>query len=201
MMFDAKTKEAYRKIKPSDALRERVLTATAKPAPAKVLNLRRIGNLAACFMAVVLIAVLATGLLSDPHRVVLSDGTILGSNGYEIEPATAYYTGATLTLSEGEARMRPDLSAAENCFHFELHSPKIATVTAEEGTILLFDNDLSEYTDCGTLAYFEGECKLWWSVPAMEDGETLVLTVCSDTCTRIELRYLDGKYTAVLVTE
>lgn len=201
-MFDEKTKEAYQRIKPSDSLRDRVLTAAERPARARVLNFRRIGNLAACFMVVMVVALLATGLLSDPYRVVLPDGTSLGSEARTVEPDTAYYTGAVpFSLADGLERARPELTAAENCFHFELHSPEIATVTVEQGTILLYDDDLSEYTDCGTVAYFEGECKLWWSIPTLADGESCIMTVCADTCTRIELRFERGVYTATLLSE
>ncbi|MBO5110348.1 MAG: hypothetical protein J6D21_06480 [Clostridia bacterium] len=199
-MFDAKTKEAYHKIRPSDSLRERVLAVDTAPARAKVLTFRRMGNLAACFVAVVMIAMLAAGLTSDPYRVVLGDGTSLGNEARTVTPDTAYYIGS-VPFSLSEERMRPELTAAENCLHLELHSPEIATVTVEAGNILLYDGELGEYVDCGNLTYFEGECKLWWCLPTLADGECCILTVCADTCTRVAVRCDGGAYTASLLPE
>lgn len=198
-MFDPKIQAAYRKIKPSESLRDRVLTATATARPAKILNLRRISNLAACFVAILVFALLATGLLSDPYRVVLSDGTLLGNEARTVVPETAYHTDALMTLSEGVARMRPELTAAENCVHLTLHSPKIATVTVEGGNILLYDSELGEYTANGSVAYFEGECQLWWCLPTMADGESAIMTVCASERIRIEVRYESGRYVASLL--
>ena len=201
-MFDSKIQEAYRRIKPSDALRARVLATTPAPKTAKVLNLRRIGNLAACFAAVLVIAMLATGLLSDPYQVVLADGTLLGHEARTVEPETAYYTATVpYALAEGVARTQPELTAAENCLHLTLHSPKIATVNVEGGEILLYDGELDAYTAQGSVTYCEGECLLWWQLPTLADGESCVMTVCGKECTRIEVRYCDGAYTATLIPQ
>ena len=56
-MFEQKTVDAYKKIKPSAELRDRVLNAKPQTAgkPAVILTMRRYASLAACIALVVVI--------------------------------------------------------------------------------------------------------------------------------------------------
>lgn len=197
-MFDPKTIEAYHKIKPSDSLRERVLKAEAPASPTRILNLRKYGNLAACFVLTLAIALFAGQLASaDGSYVALADGSTLSAVATPIESVTVNYTGAariSFRMEDTQATTYPDPVEANGCFYFELHAESLTALEAEVGSVFLYDKEAENYVDYGSTAFFEGKAMLYWHVPEIRDGETFCLTLISEEeTTRIVLtRQGDG---------
>ena len=154
MMFDSKIQEAYRKIKPSDSLRERVLAVDTTPVRAKVLPLRRLTNLAAAFVLFVALVILVRQTVSlDPNYVALSDGTVLSAEAVEVAPVTASYTGAAHIsfAREGgdEETTYPEPVQVDGCFCLTLHARGLAYLEAAHGSLFLYDEEPEAYVDFG----------------------------------------------------
>ena len=201
MMFDSKIQEAYRKIKPSDSLRERVLAVDTAPVRAKVLPLRRLTNLAAAFVLFVALVILVRQTVSlDPNYVALSDGTVLSAEAVEVAPVTASYTGAAHVsfAREGgdEETTYPEPVQVDGCFCLTLHARGLASLEAADGSLFLYDEEPEAYVDFGSTAFFENACSLYWYVPETEDGGVYTLTFTDEaTVTTLTLTYADGIYT------
>lgn len=183
-MFDPKTIEAYRKIKPSDSLRERVLSAEATASAPRILTLRKYGNIAACFVLMLAIALFAGQLATaDGSYVALADGSTLGAVATPIESVTVNYTGAarvSFHMEDTQDTTYPEPVEANGCFYFELHAEGLTAITAEVGSVFLYDKEAEHYVDYGSTAFFEGKATLYWHVPEIRDGETFRLTLISE---------------------
>lgn len=205
-MFDPKTIEAYRKIKPSDSLRERVLTKSAGKTAPRILTLRKYGNLAACFALLFAVVLLAGGLANtDPNYAVLANGTVLSAEATPIESVTANYTGAariSFHIEDTQAPTYPDPVEVNSCFYFELHADSLTSLTAEIGSVFLYDEELECYVDCGSTAFFEGKCALYWHIPETRDGETYTMIVSSESeSSYIELVRANGSFTVRQISD
>lgn len=200
-MFDQKTVDAYKRIKPSDGLRDRVLSAKPETAakPATILTLKRYASLAACIALVVIIGLAAGRGLSDtPLTVSLADGTALSGEAVSVHPVTTSYTAAArIALHTGDDTVTyPAPASADDCFFLELTSKTTAVVRTEAGSVFMYDEDAGNYLEYTYDAYFEGKAKIYWHIPETEVGESHVLTVADrDSETQITLTKTESGYT------
>lgn len=200
-MFEQKTVDAYKKIKPSAELRDRVLNAKPQTAgkPAVILTMRRYASLAACIALVVVIGLLAGRGFSDtPLTVSLADGTVLSGNAVSVSPVTTSYTAAArIALHTGNDTVTyPAPESADDCFYLELSSKETAVIRTEAGSVFMYDDDAGNYLEYTYDAYFEGKAKIYWHIPETKAGESHLLTVTDkDSETRITLTKTESGYT------
>ncbi len=204
-MFDEKVIKAYKQIKPSDELRDKVLNRQARAPAPKILMIKRIGSIAACLLLVVSLSGVIGRMYGNdsPLTVALSDGTVLGHEATAIETTVASYTGAAriaFYAPETELPTFPAPSSTDNCFYFELSSKSTEMITVNFGSVFIFDTEADNYVDCGTSAFFEGTCQLYWHLPDTTDQTSYRMTVQSEkgsSC--IELTKQDSGFTAALI--
>ena len=198
-MFDQKTVEAYKRIKPSDELREQILNAKPEQRPATILTLKRYASLAACIALVVIVGLIAgRGFADGSLTVTLADGTALSAEAVNVYPVTASYTGAArIAMHTGDdTPVYPAPANADDCFYLEVSSNKTAVIKATSGNIFMYDENLGNYLEYTYDAYFEGKAKIYWHITDMEVGESQFLTVSGGSKeTHIILTKTEGGFT------
>lgn len=200
-MLDKKFVDEYKKIKPTDDLKNRifysVLAAEEKPRR-KPLYIRMrpvLSGALACVLLVCCLTVLPFDLLENGNISVA-----YANSGELIAPSSLESRVLTIAAYDNEYYEYDELPngcvGAEFTFEFEGKTE----VKTEYGSVYIKNADGS-YEDIGQKTRIDGNVTLFWAMPAAEDGAESVMTVKnrSGEWTLI-LERADGEYKANLVT-
>ena len=200
-MLDKKFVDEYKKIKPTDDLKNRifysVLAAEEKPRR-KPLYIRMrpvLSGALACILLVCCLTVLPFDFLENGNISVA-----YANSGELIAPSSLESRVFTIAAYDNEYYEYDELPngcvGAEFTFEFEGKTE----VKTEYGSVYIKNADGS-YEDIGQKTRIDGNVTLFWAMPAAEDGAESVMTVKnrSGEWTLI-LERADGEYKANLVT-
>lgn len=200
-MLDKKFVDEYRKIKPTDDLKNRifysVLAAEEKPRkkPLYVLMRPVLSGALACVLLVCCLTVLPFDFLESGNMSVA-----YAKSGELIVPSSLESRVLTIAAYDDQYYEYDELPngcvGAEFTFEFEGKTE----VKTEYGSVYIKNADGS-YEDIGQKTRIDGNVTLFWAMPAAEDSAKSVMTIKnrSGEWTLI-LERTEGKYKANLVT-
>lgn len=194
-MLNKKIIDEYKKLEPSDSCRDKIMEQ-ARALDAKR-NARRNGALrfnparlrpvlaaAVCCLAIIVgCTALLPALLDTGDTITLSSGKRVRSAEYEIIPESVEYSvGISLATYGRQIPSEQELLTAPYCFAFEFDIKESVVISAEHGTLLVWDDESKCYVDYGCKAAFAGKQRICWYLPeAEQSGEWSMLLSYADS--------------------